>query len=123
MGLATLPRDRFAGLRPLPKSDQPTLRQPLEHIGQVTLKPLELGNWHAITVNADASAGAIWGELLDASGLRVRGFSRDEAIPIVGDGLDQELAWQERELADLTPGAYMLRLHLDRATVYAVTLV
>ena len=31
IGLATLPRDRFAGLRPVPRSDQPTLKKPLEN--------------------------------------------------------------------------------------------
>ena len=42
IGLATIPRGRFAGISPVEYSDQQTLLTPLEHIGQVTLKPLDL---------------------------------------------------------------------------------
>jgi hypothetical protein len=123
IGLSTLPRDRFAGLRPVASSAQPTLPRPLEHVGQVTLKPIELSLYRAIEVNADASGGTIWGELLDANGLRVRGFSREDVLPIEGDALRHPLRWREREIAELPAGQYMLRLHLQRATVYAVTFV
>jgi hypothetical protein len=123
IGLATLPLDRFAGLRPLARSDQPTLKKPLVGVGQVTLKPVDLTRVGAIQINADASQGAIRCELLDVGGYRVPGYGRDEAVPRSGDSLRHAAAWDGRGLGDLPPGRYILRLHLDRATVYAVTLL
>ncbi|MBN1641058.1 MAG: hypothetical protein JXA09_07470 [Anaerolineae bacterium] len=123
IGLATLPRDRFAGLRPVARSDQPTLREPLLGVGQVTLKPVDLGEVGAIEVNADASRGAIRCELLDEGGYRIPGYSRDEALPLQGDNLRHTADWAERSLGDLPPGRYMLRIHLESATIYAVTLL
>jgi hypothetical protein len=121
VGLASIPRDRFAGIRPTPRSDQPTLRKPLENIGQVTFKPLDLAGCREITLNADAGKGAIRVELLNEAGYRVRGYSRDDAVAIQGDGLRQAVGWKERRLEQLPPGRYMLRLHLENATVYAVS--
>jgi len=121
VGLVTLPLDRFAGIRPVAKSDQPTLRRPLEHIGQVTLKPLDLAGCQAVSLNADASHGAVRVELLNDEGYRVRGFSKDDALPIQGDSLRHPVAWKERQLEQLPAGRYQLRLHLDHATAYAVS--
>ncbi len=120
VGMASIPRDRFAGIRPVARSDQLTLRKPLENVGQVTLKPLDLAGCSGITINADASGGAIRVELLNEEGYRVRGFSREDAIPVAGDSLRHRVAWRERGIGELTPGRYMLRLHLENATVFAV---
>jgi hypothetical protein len=120
VGLAVLPRDRFAGITSAAQSDLPTQRQPLEDTGQVTLKPLDLEACDRITLNANAGEGEIRAEILDGSGLRLRGFSRHEALPVSNDGLDLEIGWQDRRLSDLPPGPHMLRLHLHRSTVYAV---
>ena len=49
--------------------------------------------------------------------------SREDAVPVCGDVLAQSVAWREKSLADLAAGDYMLRLHLQRATVYALRLV
>ncbi len=121
LGLATAPLDRFAGLQPVPRSDQPTLKAPLENIGQVTLKPVHLAGTTRLLLNADASAGAVRVELLDAAGKRVRGFSRDDAVPIKGDSLRHPVLWRSQSLADLPAGNYLLRLHLENAIVYALT--
>lgn len=121
IGLATIPRDRFAGLRPVERSAQPTLRQPLDHVGQVTLKPLDLTGCREITVNADAAGGSVRPELLTEDGYRVRGFARADAVALEGESLRHRAAWKDGDLGKLPPGRYMLRLHLDRATVYAVT--
>jgi len=59
IGLATLPRDRFAGVQPVPRSDQPTLKAPLEKTGQVTLKPLDLTGVKRLELNADAVGGEV----------------------------------------------------------------
>jgi hypothetical protein len=110
IGLASMPRDRFAGVRPI------------EQFGQITLKPIPLDGVAGLSLNADASAGAVRVEVLSHDGYRVRGYTKDDAIPIAQDGLRQPVRWQERRIADLPEGKYMLRLHLDRAEVYAVTL-
>lgn len=122
IGLGTIPRDRFAGIRPIVQSDQSTLRKPLENIGQVTLRPLDLSGCERITINADASKGSVRVELLDAEGRRVRGFAREDAVPLRGDSLGHAAAWKDRDLKTLPPGRYHVRLHLERATVYALTL-
>jgi hypothetical protein len=121
VGLATMPLDRFAGIRPVAKSDQPTLRRPLEHIGQVTLKPLDLAGCQTMTLNADASKGSVHVELLNDEGYRVRGFSKDDALSIHGDSLRHPVRWKERRLEQLPSGRYLLRLHLNHATAYAVS--
>ncbi len=122
IGLFTIPRDRFAGLRPVALSAQPTLRTKLRHIGQVTMRPLRLPDYAAITLNASASEGEIFVELLDATGHRVKGYTKDDALVIKGDALRHPVAWRERALADLPEGEYMLRIHLKKASVFAVNL-
>jgi hypothetical protein len=121
IGLATMMRDRFAGLQAVPHSDQPTLKHPLQNIGQVTLKPIRFGP-SEIIVNADASAGMIRVEILDANAKRIRGFSYDEAIPLRGDSLEHLARWKFRGLNEVAPGEYIIRLHLEKATVYALSL-
>lgn len=110
IGLATLPRDRFAGL------------QPIKQIGQITLKPVSFANFQSITINADASAGIILPELLDAEGYRIHGFAETDAMPVTGDSLRHPLQWRYRQISELVPGYYMLRLHLQNAEVFAVTI-
>jgi hypothetical protein len=122
VGMAFIPRDRFAGIRPVARSEQVTLKKPLENIGQVTLKPLDLRGCREITLNADARNGSIRVELLTEDGRRVRGFSKDAAVPLRGDSLRHRVAWQGGDLGKLAPGRYLLRLHLDNAEVFAVTL-
>ena len=122
VGMATIPRDRFAGIRPVAKSDQVTVTEPLEHLGQVTMKPIDLTGVKAITLNADASEGEIRVEVLNASGRRLRGYSAEVANPISGDGLRHPVAWKDLSPGDLEDGVYVLRLHLCRAAVFSITL-
>ena len=110
VGLYTMPRDRFAGLRPIEKT------------GQITFHAVDLGGSQALLVNADASGGSLRVELLDFDGHRVRGFTKEDAVPIRGDSLRHPARWKSRELASLEPGRYRLRLHLDNAEVFAITL-
>jgi len=110
IGMATIPRDRFAGLRPI------------EKFGQITFKAMEVKNCQAITVNADASAGSIRAEILNANGYRVRGYSKDNAMVIMGDSLGHKIAWKDRNISSLPPGNYKIRLHLENAEVFGVTL-
>jgi hypothetical protein len=118
IGMATLPRDRFAGIRTLAVSDQPTLSEPLHDIGHVTLKPMDLSST-SLTLNADATDGEIRVELLDADGYRVKGFTYDDAVPITGDSLRHEVRWNTRDMSDVR-GEFMVRIHLRGAEVFAV---
>ncbi len=110
IGLATMPRDRFASLTPI------------SSIGQVTLRRTDLSDAAALTLNADARHGSVRVEVLDRDGYRIHGYEKEAALPITGDDLRHRVGWQEREIADLPPGDYMLRLHLDDADVYALTI-
>lgn len=121
VGMATIPRDRFAGVRSVALSDQATLSEPLVDTGQVTLKPLDFSSCAGITLNADASAGEIRVELLDAGGYRLPGFTRDDSVPIAGDSLRHPVRWTAR--GGLPRGEAMLRIHLKRAELFAVDLV
>jgi hypothetical protein len=103
------------------RSDQKTLKKPLEKVGQVTLKSVDLAGCREILVNADASGGTVRVELLTEDGFRVRGYSRDDAVPIEGDSLRHRVAWKEHGLANLPAGRYLLRLHLEGATLFAVS--
>jgi hypothetical protein len=53
----------------------------------------------------------------------LRGFTKADAAPITAGGLRQPAAWTGKTLADLPPGRYMPRVHLEGdATVYALGL-
>ncbi|MSU23274.1 MAG: hypothetical protein EXS32_05550 [Opitutus sp.] len=108
IGLATVPRDRFAGVRPI------------ETRGQITLKPIAVQAGASLTLNADASAGSVRAELLTESGYRVRDFTEADAVPIASDGLRHKLTWKN---AGTPPaGSYLIRLHLEGAAeVFALT--
>jgi hypothetical protein len=109
IGLATMQRDRFAGVRPT------------EGVAQITFQPLELGPGSAMTINADAAAGAVEPELLDENGRRIRGFASEDALPVTGDGLRCPVRWRGRQTGELPRGRYLLRLHLKNAEVFAIT--
>jgi hypothetical protein len=111
VGLATMPRDRFAGVLPFDK------------VGQITMKALDLRDLKSMTVNADAGKGSVRVEVLNADGYRVRGFSKDDAVAIKGDDLDHPVAWNEKSVADLPDGKYKLRLHLEKSEVFALSFV
>lgn len=122
VGFASIARDRFAGIRPVEVSAQSTLKRPLRNIGQVTLKPLDLAGVTGMSLNADAGNGAIRVEILNEEGYRVRGFSKDAAHPLTGDSLAHPITWNNTDLKRLPAGKYMIRLHLENAEVFALTL-
>jgi hypothetical protein len=66
--------------------------------------------------------GTVRVEVLDGNGRRIRGFTREDASPLKGDQLAHSPRWNGRTLADLEPGEYMLRLHLENAKVFAIDL-
>ncbi len=125
VGYAATPRDRLVALAPDPRIPVKTVKNapaPALPIGQVTLRALDFSGVKSIAINADASRGSVRAELLNDDGYRVRGFTQDESQPLTADGLDQTLTWKDKTLADLPPGPYHLRLYLNGAELYAVTL-
>lgn len=110
IGLATLPLDRFAGVKPI------------EKLGHITLRPRSLSSISSLTLNADASAGAVRVELLDEHGYSFPGFTKADAVPITGDGLRHKVTWKKAGLTQLPAGIVMIRIHLDNAEAFALTL-
>jgi hypothetical protein len=125
VGLATTPRDRFVAVGPNPQSPvkgQKTAQPRLVNtIGQVTLRPLELKNLTSIRINADASRGSVRVEILNEDGYRMRGFTKEDESTISENGLAIEASWQEKRIQDLPIGRYQIRIHLDRADLFAIS--
>jgi hypothetical protein len=120
IGVATMTRDRFVGIEPVAVSDQPTLKKPLHNVGQVTLKALDLSGVTGIELNAGAKGGEVRVELLDEDGKRLRGFTADDAVPITGDSLRHRVMWKNTQR--LPAQRCLIRVHLEKATLYGVTL-
>jgi hypothetical protein len=109
IGLATLPLDRFAGLQ---ATDQKA--------GIVTTKRFKLAG-SRLTLNADASRGAISVEVLDQDGRPIDGLSAKDCRPMQNvDGLRLPVHWQNpHALADLKGRVVCLRFTLQNGTLYA----
>lgn len=128
IGLAVTPRDRFVAVEVNPeapvwnqKKDRPKIPNTLAH---VTFRPLDLTNVSRITLNADATIGSVRLEVLNEDGYRLRGYTREDARPLLGqDALAFEATWKDQSLRDLPPGRYQLRVHLEKARLFAVTLL
>jgi hypothetical protein len=74
-------------------------------------------------VNADTTKGAVWCEVLDEHGFRMPGFEKDACTPLKKkDTTRYRFAWRDKKLSDLPKGSYLIRLHLQSAAVYAVSL-
>lgn len=110
IGLATIPLDRFAGIRPL------------EKLGHITLRPRSLAGVKSITLNADASLGPVRVELLNERGYRYPGFAKTDAVPLTGNNLRHAVTWKDADLTKLPAGEVMIRIHLDNAEAFAITL-
>ena len=106
-----MPRNRFAGIRPR------------KRIGQITLKTVNLDGVKRIEVNGDASKGSIRIEVLNDSGYRINGFTKADSVPMKTDSLRNISAWKSETISQLAKGRYRLRIHLENAEVYAVTIV
>lgn len=110
IGMMSVPLNRWIGLTPM------------DETGQLTLKPLHLNKETRITLNADASAGTVRLELLHPSGYRVKGFTAEDAVPLKGDELEHQVRWKDPSFQVLSPGNYQIRLHLKKATIFALDL-
>jgi hypothetical protein len=108
IGLAWLRLDGFVALEAAEKG------------GVLTTRPFRLeGN--RLELNADAREGAIQVEVLDAAGNVLPEYGLDATIP--GQNVDQlrhQPMWKEHaDLSSLLGQTVRLRIHLDRARLYA----
>jgi hypothetical protein len=99
--LATIPRDRFASLS---AGEQP---------GQILTRPLRLDG-RVLHLNANARAGRIALEMLDAAGNVVA-----RSQPITRDALDIPVAWEAGGLG-ATASPVTLRIQMQRAELFAL---
>jgi len=122
VGMVSLPLDRFAALRSEPQPPTAKVKAPPD-IGQITLKPLDLAGRTEIDVNANTTNGAVWCEILDEQGFRVPGFEKAACTPLKKkDTTRFRFAWKDKKLSELPKGMYLIRLHLQTASVYAISL-
>jgi len=101
IGLATIARDRFVSLS---AGDQP---------GQVLTRPLRLDG-RALHLNADARAGRIVVEALDAAGEVVA-----RSKPLTSDALDAAVQWHGKE-PDWIASSATLRIRMQQADLFAL---
>jgi hypothetical protein len=105
--LATLPRDRFAGLA-------------AEGEGEIVTSELECGGPH-IFLNAEATRGSILAEIQNLDGSPVRGFEMQWCERITRDSIRARLAWNNQANPESLAGRTIrLRLVLQNATLYAI---
>lgn len=126
IGLASTPRDRFVavGINPASpvKGQKKGAPKLVNTIGNVTLRALDLTGVKTVTLNADGSKGGVRLEVLSEDGYRLRGFTKEDAEPLTTDAIAHEARWKERRLGDLPPGRHILRVHLEKADLFALTL-
>jgi hypothetical protein len=126
VGVARTRLDRFVAVEPNPESPVIGLKKgqpkPPNTLGQVTLKPRSLEGIRSISINGAANGGSIRVEILNEDGFRLHGFDKDSCLAIADDGISMEVRWRDQRIEDLPRGQYHLRIHLDRASLFAVTL-
>ncbi len=110
IGLAEMPRNRFAAITPI------------EKFGQITLKSIHFNKIKSIEINGDAENGSIRTEVLTDDGYRISGYTKNDAIPLNSDSFRHEVKWKKKSTGDLPAGNYKLRLHLDNSEVFAITI-
>ena len=75
-----------------------------------------------ILINADATRGEFWVEILDSEGRPLEGFAEAEAIRLRGDSIRHAAAWKgERNLSSLGGRAIRLRIYATNTKLYSFT--
>lgn len=106
IGLATLPKDRFASL------------DGGESSGEVLTKRLK-GLTGSLRINCQSQKGSIHVELVDGNGNVVPGYARNDCDAVQTDSVDQVVTWHGK--SDLPALAEPLRLRfiIHRAALYS----
>jgi hypothetical protein len=108
IGLAKLRLDGFVSMDSGREEGALTTRE---------LRPAHTSLW----INAEASRGEVRVELLDESGRPLAGYSREECMPLRGDGVRQQVAWKNNR--SLPSGrAVRLKFYVRDASLYSFTI-
>lgn len=121
IGIATLPLDRFASLKP----------KRLNAHAVLELKPLQFRPGEELVINADAGKGGqIRSEVLDFNGRVIEGFAQSDSLPIRTDALRHALCWTDSNGRQNTLAhalarapshrALRLRFYLHNAEIFSV---
>ncbi|MCX5770366.1 MAG: GDSL-type esterase/lipase family protein [Candidatus Hydrogenedentes bacterium] len=106
IGLVTVARDRYAGWA---GQSAP---------GRIVTAPLILEG-AALSVNARVDGVWVKGQITDAAGKAIEGFTFADAAPLTGDKVAHLLSWK-RPLDELAEKPVRLEFELTNATLYAV---
>ena len=110
LGLATLPRDRFASIH---AGDAP---------GMLLTRPLDFTGRRLHLNAAVGEGGRIRVAVVSARGV-VDGYGLDDCTPITGDAIDAAVTWGARsDLESLAGSSVRLRFELQRADLFAFRL-
>lgn len=92
--------------------------------GELTTVPLTFQG-SRLELNIDTGAlGEARVELLDAAGRTIPGFSRDAAVPVIGNSVARRVRWNgDPALGELAGKPVSLRFHLRAAKLYAFQFV
>ena len=89
--------------------------------GEMTTRSLSFRG-RELTLNlATSAAGSVRVEILDGDGQVIPGFSRADAVELIGDDLERVAAWKQgADLASLAGRPIRLRLVMKDADVYSL---
>jgi hypothetical protein len=89
-----------------------------EAAGSLTTRPVQFTGKH-LFVNADAKAGELRAEVIDQSGMPMKGLSAADCVPFRADKTKQRVTWKEGDLAAAAGKPVRLRFRLKNARLYA----
>ncbi len=117
-GLAVLRRDGFASMDWLPGDAAFIRRRTPDADGQLTTRPVQFLGEHMF-VNADLDRGELRVEVLDRDGRVIAPFTRDESVPVTGNGTRLAVRWTSGTLGRLAGQPARFRFWLTRGRLYA----
>lgn len=105
IGLATLRKNGFVSVDAGPDG------------GTITTHAIQHINGQLL-VNANASNGAIYAEVLDSSGQPILGYTLDECIPATRDTVSQVIRWKNKTSLPVSDHPVSVRFKISNASLY-----
>ena len=87
-------------------------------LGTLATKPLSLVN-DKLWVNADARGGELRVELTDAGGRVLKGYSREDCVPLTRDAVRQQVRFKHRRALPDSSQAVRIRFFMHDVSLYA----
>lgn len=102
VGIAILRRDGFASL---------------DGTGSITTEKLEFSGKHLFV---NAAAEKLCAEILDETGITIKGFEKENCIPFYGDSCKTELRWKNKnDLSELSQRIIRIRFSQKNGSLYS----